>query len=159
MKIAYFDESGFLLQAEDNASLTDVPNGAYPLTDEQFADRFNYKLVDGVVTYVHWVVEVTPEQVLADAVKAVRDALQAAILARYQLVQAAIGADFRNPAEFKIFAGFANAFQVPAQEFGAWEAEVWHQANQYKAQVIAGTEPMLTPAEAVAMMPTYPLEE
>jgi hypothetical protein len=159
MKLAYFDEDGKLIQAEENLTLTELPAGAYPLTDEQFADRWNYQLLDGSVTYVPWVVEVHPMAVLTAAVKAVRDALQAAVLAQYQLVQNAIGADFKNPAEFKVFAGFANAFQVPAQAFGAWEAAVWHQANLYKAQVIAGTAPMLTPAEAVAMMPTYPLAE
>jgi len=96
------------------------------------------------------------EQLIAQA-EAVRSALIDAVQARFQMVQQDIGAFFQSSAEFKTFAGFANAFQLPAQQFGAWEAEVWHQANVYKLQVMAGQAPMLTPEQAVAMMPDYPL--
>lgn len=55
-----------------------------------------------------------------------------------------------------LYAGFVNPFQPLAQTFATWEASVWYEAELYKAEVIAGTKPMLTPAEAVALMPTYP---
>ena len=55
-----------------------------------------------------------------------------------------------------LYAGFDNAFQAVAQVFAAWEASVWVEADAYKDQVLAGVKPMLTPAEAVAMMPIFP---
>lgn len=54
-----------------------------------------------------------------------------------------------------LYAGFLNPFQLLAQQFASWEVSVWVEANIYKDQVIAGTMPMLSPSEAVAMMPTY----
>ncbi|GEM_PF-3602380 len=54
------------------------------------------------------------------------------------------------------YAGWQNAYQTTAITFGNWEVSVWVTADDYRDQVIAGTSPMLTPAEAVAMMPAYP---
>jgi len=102
--------------------------------------------------------EPSPIELLLAQAEAVRLALIDAVQAQFQAVQAEIGAFFQSSSEFKTFAAFPNAFQTPAQLFGAWEAEVWHQANLYKLQVLAGQAPMLTPEQAVAMMPDYPLE-
>lgn len=54
-----------------------------------------------------------------------------------------------------LYAGFINPFQLLAQQFAAWEVSVWVEANEYKAQVIAGISPMLSPQQAVEMMPEY----
>ena len=54
------------------------------------------------------------------------------------------------------YAGFTNKWQSFALTFAAWEVQIWDEAEAYKAQVIAGTQPMLSPSEAVALMPTYP---
>lgn len=55
-----------------------------------------------------------------------------------------------------LYAGFTNPFQPLAQVFATWEASVWVEADAYKSDVIAGIKPMLTGAEAVALMPIYP---
>lgn len=55
-----------------------------------------------------------------------------------------------------LYAGFTNPFQPLAQVFATWEASVWVEADAYKVDVIAGNKPMLTGAEAVALMPAYP---
>lgn len=55
-----------------------------------------------------------------------------------------------------LYAGFTNQFQPLAQTFATWEASVWHEAELYKGEVIAGKKPMLTPEEAVALIPEYP---
>jgi hypothetical protein len=55
-----------------------------------------------------------------------------------------------------LYAGFLNPFQPLAQVFATWEASVWVEADAYKADVIAGLKPMLSGAEAVALMPVYP---
>ncbi len=55
-----------------------------------------------------------------------------------------------------LYAGFTNPFQTLAQTFAVWEASVWFEAEAYKQEVIAGTKPMLTPEEAVSLMPEYP---
>lgn len=55
-----------------------------------------------------------------------------------------------------LYAGFANPFQTLAKQFAGWEVIVWVEAGQYKQQVLEGSSPMLTPEQAVAMMPGYP---
>lgn len=55
-----------------------------------------------------------------------------------------------------LYAGFPNAFNTMATQFAEWEASVWVEAETYKQEVIAGSSPMLSPEQAVAMMPTYP---
>ena len=56
-----------------------------------------------------------------------------------------------------LYAGFANPFQELSKVFATWEATVWVEAEAYKAEVIAGKKPMLSPDEAVALMPVYPV--
>lgn len=55
-----------------------------------------------------------------------------------------------------LYAGFVNPFQALAKQFATWEASVWVEADAYKADVMKGLKPMLTPSEAVALMPEYP---
>jgi hypothetical protein len=55
-----------------------------------------------------------------------------------------------------LYAGFVNPFQPLAQTFATWEASVWYEAELYKAEVLSGTKPMISPTEAVALMPVYP---
>ena len=68
---------------------------------------------------------------------------------------AIIGLGFSGGNAVMLYAGFANTFQPLAQAFGAWEADIWAQANQYSAQVKAGDAPMLTPTQAVERVPSF----
>ena len=88
-------------------------------------------------------------QAAQQAVEAVKHALQAHIDA------VAVGLGFSGGNAVMLYAGFANAFQSLAQAFGAWEADIWAQANQYMAQVKSGDAPMLTPAQAVERVPNF----
>ena len=81
----------------------------------------------------------------------VRVALQAAIDVRANTL------GFTSGNALILYVGFFNPFQPLAQQFASWEVSVWVEALQYKEEVIAGTQPIVTPAEAVAMMPNYPL--
>ena len=83
------------------------------------------------------------------AVESVKHALQAHIDA------VAVGLGFGGGNAVMLYAGFTNAFQSLAQAFGAWEAGIWAQANQYMAQVKAGEAPMLTPEQAVERIPAF----
>ena len=78
---------------------------------------------------------------------------------KYKLQQAidnkAISLEFSDGNSLMLYASVPNAFQQLAIKFLTWEASVWEQAAAYKAKIIAGTKPMLTPEEAVAMMPVY----
>ena len=94
-------------------------------------------------------------QAVADAVAGVTDALSAAIAAEFATLNGLIGANFKSQDTFMTYAGFPNAFQSPAQAFGAWTSSVWSEANEYKKQVFAGKKPMLSPVEAVALMPAF----
>ena len=89
------------------------------------------------------------------AIEAVRAALKAAINVQFEALNARLGADFKDADAFTVYAGFENAFQREAAPFGAWTALVWKTANEYKAQVMAGKAPMLSPDEAVKMMPEF----
>ncbi len=91
-----------------------------------------------------------PQPTLADLAENVRQALQSAIDAK------AKSFGFSNGNALMLYAGFNNAFRTLAESFATWEASIWVEAGQYKLEVIQGTKPMLTPEEAVAMMPTYP---
>lgn len=146
-----YTHNGIELTTQNGGILHPVTNILYPL---------NWTEMDDIV--IEDLPEPQPEQPspleqLLQQAEAVRLALIDAVQARFALVQQGIGSFFQSSAEFKTFAGFTNAFQAHAQQFGAWEAEVWHQANVYKLQVLAGQAPMLTPEQAVAMMPAYPL--
>lgn len=92
----------------------------------------------------------TLQEQLATAAEAVRQALQAAIDTKAREF------GFSAGNALMLYAGFTNDYQALAQTFATWEVSVWTEANDYKTAVIAGTSPMLTPAQAVAMMPAYP---
>ncbi len=88
-----------------------------------------------------------PAQPYIPTFEDVRQALQLAIDIKAQ----ALG--FSGGNALMLYAGFTNPFQTLSQTFATWEASVWVDAGQYKAEVIAGGKPMVSPEEAVAMMP------
>ena len=90
------------------------------------------------------------ELTLEQQAEEVRIALQSAIDDKAKAF------NFSNGDALMLYAGFTNPFQSLAQQFATWEASVWVEAESYRQQVIAGTKPMLTPSEAVALMPEYP---
>lgn len=90
-------------------------------------------------------------ELLAQAIEVMRHALQSSIDEKAKTF------GFSGGNALMLYAGFTNAFQPLAQTFAIWEAGVWVDAETYKAQVIAGTQPMLTPNAAVLMMPDYPI--
>ena len=49
MIYAYFDEHGRVTEAFNDATVAELPDGAVELTAEQFADRFDLRLVDGAL--------------------------------------------------------------------------------------------------------------
>ena len=57
-----------------------------------------------------------------------------------------------------LYATFENPYKPIALPFAQWEASVWFEANAYKAQVLAETAPMVTPEQAVSMMPVLVME-
>lgn len=84
-----------------------------------------------------------------NALNSIKTALQAAIDAKARSL------DFSSGRDFIGYAGFPNLYQQQALIFADWEVSVWVEAGAYRDQVIAGTQPMPTPEEAVAMMPVY----
>lgn len=89
----------------------------------------------------------TQEQIIVAASEAVRFALQKAIDVK------AHEFGFSGGNALMLYVGFENAFQPLAQVFAEWEASVWVQASEYRELVLAQTAPMLSPEEAVEMMP------
>lgn len=116
--------------------------------DENRLERIVEKFDDVVAeTWTREPTPLTPQEQLIAAAEAVRQALQSAIDKKAQ----ALG--FSGGNALMLYAGFGNPFQGIAQTFASWEASVWVEAEAYKTRVIAGEVPMLTPDEAVAMMP------
>lgn len=83
-------------------------------------------------------------------------------------VTVAIQAELDRQAKLKSYDDIVSACSYAAQEVGApfqaegaaflaWRSAVWTQAYAVLADVVAGTVPMPTPAEAVAQMPTLEL--
>lgn len=53
------------------------------------------------------------------------------------------------------YAGYINEFQTEAVALGIWRSAVWTKAYQVQADVEAGTIPMPTIDELIAMLPTF----
>lgn len=121
---------------------------SHPVTGVKYPRNFPLSEIEGVTVEI--LPDPEPEQpTLEQQFEAVRMALQSAIDVKAQEFE------FSSGNSLMLYAGFTNPFQALAQQFATWEAGVWLEAGQYKAQVIAGTQPMLTPEQAVAMMPEY----
>ena len=112
-----------------------VPIGSLKITDEEAAQ---IKL-DSI-----------PQPTLSDLAENDRLALQSAIDEKAKTF------GFSGGNALMLYAGFPNPFQALAQVFATWEASVWVEADAYKQEVIAGNKPMLSGADAVALMPVYP---
>ncbi len=97
-----------------------------------------------------FVPEPEPVKTLEQQAEEVRVALQSAIDAKAKTF------NFSSGNALMLYAGFVNPFQSLAQQFAVWEASVWFEAEAYRQEVIAGIKPMLSPSEAVALMPEYP---
>lgn len=132
--MSYFkDTNNKLYWLDDDSFVALLPEGSIEITDEE-ADVLNAPL----------------PLTMTEQVESVRLALQEAIDTKARSIS------FSSGNALMLYVGFTNPFQTIAQSFAVWEASVWFEAEQYKAQVIAGNQPMLTPEQAVAMMPTYP---
>lgn len=105
-----------------------------------------------ITTHIVDVSELPPPIVktLEEQAEDVRIALQSAIDAKAKTF------NFSSGNALMLYAGFINPFQALAQQFAVWEASVWYEAESYRQRVIAGELPMLSPEEAVALMPVYP---
>jgi hypothetical protein len=132
-------------------------NGAFNHNGVKYPANWCELATNADLTKVGIVKELAPEppqptqaELLQQASEAVRWALQAAIDAKAQSF------GFSSGNALMLYAGFTNPFQALAQVFATWEATVWVEAGAYKDEVIAGTKPMLTGEQAVALMPVYP---
>lgn len=136
---------------------TNMPDDIVEITNEQHQDLLE-KQSQGATIFADnkgrpiaiKPIPPTQQQIMQQAVSAVKVALQAAIDGK------AHEFNFSSGNAYMLYAGFANAFQDSALIFAKWEASVWEQADAYKAKVLAGKAPMLSPEEAMDMMPAYP---
>jgi hypothetical protein len=118
--------------------------------DEEEQEPFIQSCIDDPVTWEDVTGSWPPAPVpptIEQQFEAVRFALQSAI----DVEARELG--FSGGNALMLYVGFENAFQPVAQVFAAWEATVWVQAGEYRAQVLAEISPMVSPEEAVAMMP------
>jgi len=149
-KFILFTDSILSARYDDEIN-TIIPSDAIEVDGETFFKTINEQ--DGIWSLIKGKVKKTPfpelsaEVQMENAVEAVRIGLQSAINEKAK----ALG--FSGGNALMLYAGFGNPFQTLAQTFATWEASVWVEAEAYKARVIAGEVPMLTPDEAVAMMP------
>lgn len=78
--------------------------------------------------------------------------IERAIERHMDTVAQAKGYDDRNSC--RLYSGFANPYQAEAIKFGQWVANCWALTFQAQTEIVAGTRPMPTITEAVAMLPT-----
>ncbi len=129
----------------------DLNNQLHYLQDVQFATLLpvgSVQISDEEAASIR--LAAIPEPTFAEIVESIRIALQNEIDVK------ARSYGFSGGNALMLYAGFVNPFQSLAQAFATWEASVWYEAEAYKAEVIAGTKPLVTGAEAVALMPEYP---
>lgn len=132
----HFKDSNNNLHWLDDVSYSHLlPEGSVQITDEE-ANQIR-------LSYI-------PQPTLSELAESVRVALQSAIDDK------AKSFGFSGGNALMLYAGFTNPFQPLAQTFATWESSVWVEADAYKADVIAGTKPMLSPEQAVVLMPVYP---
>lgn len=123
----------------------------YPANWIQFATQAQLDHI-GIITEPDPVPEPIPEPEpsIPERIEAVRAALQSEIDSK------AHHFGFSSGNALMLYVGFPNQFRLLALQFATWEASVWVEAETYKAKVMQGLAPMLSPSEAVAMMPPYP---
>lgn len=135
--MSYFKDTQNKLHFLDDDSFTHLlPLGSIAITVEE-AEQIRLSSI--------------PQPTLTELSENVRVSLQDSIDAK------AKSFGFSGGNALMLYAGFTNPFQSLAQVFATWESTVWVEAEAYKAQVLSGTKPMLTGAEAVLMMPEYPV--
>lgn len=80
MKYALFNSDGTIVQACNDHTVAELPEGARELTDEQFANWPAYRLVNGVIVYSPPVIEgPTYQELRAAAYPPVTDGLDALV--------------------------------------------------------------------------------
>lgn len=137
------------IMIDTNIQATEMDDATFEMLDSLDAERKPQWLPNddpAVITFI----QSLAEDVQKGAILAVKFELQSEIDKR------AIQLGFSSGNALMLYAGFTNSFKAMALKFAQWEATVWTEAEAYKAQALAGTAPMLTPQQAVAMMPTYP---
>ncbi len=148
-KCAYPEEFDYVALPDD---LVEVSNEDHVCILNRAAGEDFVIHEDGAVTIVALPVK-DVGQLFLEAAESVRLALQNAIDTKSKEF------GFSGGNALIQYAGFENAFKPLAQQFGAWEAQVWVEASAYKAQVQSGDKPMVSGSEAVLMMPEYPTDE
>ena len=145
--------NGVLSARYDSMLNTLIPSDAIKVDDALFFRTMNES--DGVWSFINSNITKVPLPVLSAAEvmdrnnETLKYALQAAIDTKAQ----ALG--FSNGNSLMLYAGFVNPFQAMAQTFATWEANIWAEAAAYRDEVIAGTKPALTAAEALLKIPAY----
>lgn len=135
---------------------TNIPQDCVEITDEQHA-----ALLEGQSGGRNIVADAGGYPVLQDPPAPTPDQLKAWNVA-------AIQAEMDRQAQAKGYDNIISActyamqpmgapFQAEGAAFVAWRSQVWSQAYTMLAQVEAGTQPMPTPAQAVAIMPKLEL--
>ena len=147
--------NGVLSARYDSSINSIIPAEAIEVDEALFFQTINetdgiWSLVDDEVVKLPFPLP-SQEELFLNASESVRQALQSTIDTKAKSL------GFSGGNALMLYAGFVNPFQSIAQVFATWESTVWVEAEAYKAQVIAGKKPMLSPDEAVALMPVYPV--
>ena len=103
-----------------------------------------------------WVVDKDKQAELdKQAVQSQLKAIEAAIQEHIDSTAQDLQMGFITGVDLMKYAGFANVFQPIAEAFGAWVADIWYQAAQTKASIMAGNGSIPTIEQAVAMIPDF----
>ena len=121
-------------------------------------DNMNVPKADGNREYEavkEWLLTNTPEPEFTEAelLEQAKASMESAIQSHIDNQAKSLGYD--GAVSACSYAGYINEFQDEAVALGVWRSAVWTKAYQVQADVEAGTIPMPTVDELIAMLPTF----
>ena len=159
----YITTDHYIMGFDDDQT---VPAGAVAVPETFTPDQYpNLTLVSGVVTYTAPVLPaLTTEQQIVANTSAIQKVLDTTAQSRqYYDIKSACA--YASPTPFVIpdnatptqiaIVNLQEKSRIEGNALQAWMSLTWATANQYLSTVTAGTNPMPTADEAVAMMLTF----
>jgi len=107
-----------------------------------------------VAPYKKWRVQDTDGSLMATFIKLRMDAIVSRVDS--MLEDAAHHLRYDNMASVRSYAGYVNAYQAEATELAVWASDCWKTLEGVETGVRAGTSPIPTVDEAVALLPAAP---
>lgn len=146
MRYAFFNQEGRVESAHNDDARTELPVGAFELTEAQFEIRFDLLLSEGSLLEA-------PLPLQSNSIEYVIKTYEAALDAHLNSV--ARQHRYDNRFTFALRAGYFGPYQAEAIAFAQWMDDCNVQAFARMSRVLAGLEPMPTIEALIAELPVF----